>query len=104
MLGKVRVAADDSVDYLGFTVPCCVKRSTGANGAFPELRSDMSHFLAADLGEELVNIVYYTITHVLFLLSEPYLALRQLKPISLVAPVITCSSASMLPSGLREPA
>ena len=75
MFGKIAVAAHDGVNDLSFTLPLCFQSSTGAYGAFPELGSYMGHFLAADLGEELVDVMNNTITHAWILLSH-YLAER----------------------------
>ena len=77
MLGKIGVAADDGVDYLGFALPGGVESHTGADDAFPEFRLDMSHFLAADIGEELVDIMYNSFTHFyIVLLSLVFITLR----------------------------
>jgi len=104
MLGEMGIAANDRRHDLRFALPSLVEREAGAYESFPQLGSYVRHFLAADVGEELVDVMYNTITHVLCFLLPVYLALRRLKPISLVAPVMTWSSASMEPSGRREPA
>ena len=63
MLSEVGVAADHGLDDLSLALPGLAQSHAGADEALPQLGSDMSHFLAADLGEELVDIVYNTITH-----------------------------------------
>ena len=70
--------------------------------ADPQLGLDISLLLAADVGEELVDIMNDSDAHY-SLSSFRYLALSLLKPSSFVAPVITWSSASMLPSSFRLP-
>ena len=104
VLGKVGVAAHDRLGDLSFALPGLLERETGTDDAVAQLGSDMSHLFAADVGKELVDIMNNFKTHLLFPPFLAYRALRQLKPISLVAPVMTCSSASMEPSSRREPA
>ena len=75
MLCIVRVAADDGLYYFSFALPCLVKSHAGANKTFTKLRGYVSHFFTADVGEELVDVMNYTITHGFGLLPY-YLALR----------------------------
>ena len=69
MLGKVRVAAHDGVDDLRLTLPGLIEGHTRAHEAVPLLGGHVCHFFAADVGEELVDIVYYLETHSSILLS-----------------------------------
>ena len=64
-----------------------LERKTRSYVAFAELRRIISFFLAADVGEELIDIMNNSYTSTSF--PPTYLALNGLKPISLVAPVIT---------------
>ena len=100
VLVEVGVTADDGGHDFGLIAELGHQSLAGADhGIDAELGRDIGLFLAADAGVELVDIVDYSdLSH---LSSLPYLALRQLKPTSLVAPVMTWSSATMDPSGWR---
>ena len=69
MLGKVGVAAHDGVDDLRLALPGLIEGHTRAHEAVPLFGGHVRHFFAADVGEELVNVVYYFETHSSILLS-----------------------------------
>ena len=75
MLCIVGVAADDCLYDFSLALPCLIESHAGAYKALPNLGGYVSHFLTADVGEELVDVMNYTITHGFGLLPY-YLALR----------------------------
>ena len=75
MLRIVGVAADDCLYDFSLALPCLIESHAGAYKALTKLGGYVSHFLTADVGEELVDVMNYTITHGFGLLPY-YLALR----------------------------
>ena len=63
VLSKVGVTTNDGGNDLCLALPGLIQGHTGADEAFTQLGSNVSHFFAADVGKELVDIVYNTITH-----------------------------------------
>ena len=66
---KLGVAANDGLNDLGLALPLLIESHTRADSTLAQLGSDVSHLFAADIGEELVDIVYYTKTHFLSIFS-----------------------------------
>ena len=61
MLGIVAVAADDRSDYFGRVAKGRLKGRAGANYTLTGFGLNFArHFLSADTGVELVDIVYYS--------------------------------------------
>ena len=102
ILVKPGVSANDCRDDFSVIPEIFSESQTGTHGTFALLRGDVRHFFAADLPEELVDVM----DNFKFAHSYPpyYRALMRLKPISFVEPVIIWSSASMEPSGRSDPA
>ena len=57
MLGEIVVAAIDRRDHFAAVAERLLQRATGADRAVFDLRTDVGFVFAADLGEELIQIM-----------------------------------------------
>ena len=60
VLVEVGVAADNGSNDLSLLTESLIEGHTRAYNAFPQFRLIVSFFFAADVGEELINVVNYS--------------------------------------------